>query len=287
VKRRARSAYDNAFERSTLLEALLPIARAAGQAIMRIYAAPFVVRKKDDASPVTDADVVAEAVILEALAQLTPEVPVVAEEQMSAGLKPVVARSFWLIDPLDGTREFIKRNGEFTVNIALIQDQLPVLGVLFAPAVDRLFAGYCSASEDGNNDLAHASVARPRGFAFQEQAGLRTNIACRTVPANNLIVACSRSHGREDDLNDYLRPWPVGERVRIGSSLKFGLLAAGEADLYPRLSPTMEWDTAAGHAIVRAAGGAVTDLHGAELRYGKPEFRNGNFVAWGHRQEYQ
>lgn len=252
---------------ATLLEALLPVARAAGQAIMQIYASPFTVRNKDDASPVTDADVAAEAVILQALAQLTPDVPVVAEEQMAAGHQPASARSFWLIDPLDGTREFIKRNGEFTVNIGLIQGALPVLGVLYAPAVDRLFAGLYP------------------GTAFQELAGLRTNIACRAVPASDLTVTCSRSHGREDDLDDYLRPWLVRERVRIGSSLKFGLLAAGEADLYPRLSPTMEWDTAAGHAILRAAGGTVTDLQGAELRYGKPEFRNGNFVAWGRRKE--
>ena len=155
-----------------------------------------------------------------------------------------------------------------------------MLGVLYAPAVDRMFAGFCSdadeVKEEAEVEASNAGLppgTRPTRSAFQELAGLRTNIACRAVPASDLTVTCSRSHGREDDLDDYLRPWLVSERVRIGSSLKFGLLAAGEADLYPRLSPTMEWDTAAGHAILRAAGGAVTDLQGAELRYGKPEFK--------------
>ena len=260
-----------------LLEALLPVARQAGSVIMEIYASPFVVRGKEDDSPVTDADLAAEAVILKALAQLTPAIPVVAEEQMSAGHEPEPSHSFWLIDPLDGTREFVKRNGEFTVNIGLVADSLPILGIVYAPAIDRLFAGVCAASVDPTG------LNNAPGFAFEEREGKRRSIECRLVPTSDLTVACSRSHGREDDLDEFLKPWQVKNRVRIGSSLKFGLIAAGEADLYPRLSPTMEWDTAAGHAVVRAAGGAVTDRQHEELRYGKTAFRNGDFFAWGRR----
>ncbi len=267
---------------SSLLEDLLLVAREAGRAIMEIYASAFVVRGKEDESPVTDADLAAEAVIVKALAQLTPDIPIVAEEQMSTGHAPALKRSFWLIDPLDGTREFVKRNGEFTVNIGLIYDSLPVLGIVYAPAIDRLFAGVYDAQNGASEASSEASTC-----AFEERSGKRANIRCRPVPALDLIVACSRSHGREHDLDVFLQPWQVIDRVRIGSSLKFGLIAAGEADLYPRLSPTMEWDTAAGHAVIRAAGGAVTDPQGAELRYGKTAFRNGHFVAWGQRNQTQ
>lgn len=249
-----------------LLEALLPVAREAGRAIMRIYATPFVVHDKNDDSPVTEADHAAEAIILASLARLTPDIVVVAEEQVAAGHTPRVGNEFWLVDPLDGTREFIKKNGEFTVNIGLIRDGVPQLGIVFAPAIDRLFAG-CA---DDNGALA-----------FEERGGQRDSIACRAPPREGLVVACSRSHGSEHDLDRFLKPYRVSARLRMGSSVKFGLVAAGEADLYPRLSPTMEWDTAAGHAVVRAAGGALRDLDGAELRYAKPGFRNGNFVAWG------
>lgn len=252
-----------------LLEALLPVAREAGRAIMRIYATPFAVQDKQDDSPVTEADHAAEAIILAALAQLTPDIPVVAEEQAAAGKTPPVERDFWLVDPLDGTREFIKKNGEFTVNLGLIRDGVPQLGIVFAPALERLFAGWVDAG------------ARQ---AFEERDGQRRPIACRARPADGVTVACSRSHGSDYDLDRFLTPYRVSDKLRMGSSIKFGLVACGQADLYPRLSPTMEWDTAAGHAVLRAAGGSITDLAGAELRYGKPAFRNGNFVAWGLRE---
>lgn len=265
-----------------LLDALLPVARAAGAAIMQIYGSAFDVRDKSDDSPVTDADLAAEKIILAALSRLTPDIPVVAEEQIAAGHRPVVGHEFWLIDPLDGTREFIKRNGEFTVNIGLVRHGAPVLGIVFAPALDRMFAGVCAAPPV-HAESASATGPATQSLAFEEQRGVRRRLQCQVMPATGWRVACSRSHGREQDLDDFLRQYPAGARVRIGSSVKFGLIAAGEADIYPRLSPTMEWDTAAGDAVLRAAGGAVTDLSGAAFKYGKAGFHNGSFVAWGHR----
>ncbi len=189
--------------------------------------------------------------------------PVVAEEAMAAGQDTQVARRFWLVDPLDGTREFISRNGEFTVNIALIEDGVPVLGVVWAPALRRLFAG-----------------ATGRG-AFEEDAQGRRAIACRPAPAEGLSVVASRSHGDAAALGAFLAGHNVASLTSAGSSLKLCLVAAGEADLYPRLGRTMEWDTAAGHAVVLAAGGQVTRLGGEALRYGKPGFENPHFYASG------
>ena len=173
---------------------------------------------------------------------------------------------FWLVDPLDGTKEFLKRNGEFTVNIALIERGTPVLGVVLAPASGRLFAGAAGA-----------------GAFVEDESGRRMTIVCRRVPAAGLTVVSSRSHGDVEALNAYLAGRIVASHVTAGSSLKFCLVAGGEADLYPRFGRTMEWDTAAGHAILRAAGGRVTDLNGAELRYGKPDFANPHFVAMGRQ----
>ena len=246
-----------------LREALLPVARAAGEAILAIYATDFAVHGKADASPVTAADERAEAVILAHLARLTPDIPVVAEEAAAAGRIPHVKERFWLVDPLDGTREFISRNGEFTVNIALIENGWPVLGVVLAPALDRLFAG----SEDAG--------------AFAEEKGARRSIACRKIPAGGLTVVASRSHGDAAALEKFLDGRKVARQTSAGSSLKLCLVAAGEADVYPRLGRTMEWDIAAGDAVLRAAGGRVTTLEGAPLTYGKPGFANPHFVAWG------
>ena len=194
---------------------------------------------------------------------LEPGVPVVAEEAVARGEVPVVGRRFWLVDPLDGTREFVQRNGEFTVNIALVVDAAPVAGVVFAPAIDLLFAGVVG------------------GGAFLEEDGVRAAMACRTPPPEGLDVLVSRAHDDASALQHFLRGRRVAGYRPAGSSLKFGLLAAGRADLYPRLSRTMEWDTAAGHAVLAAAGGEVTDLAGAPLRYGKPGFENPHFVARG------
>jgi 3'(2'), 5'-bisphosphate nucleotidase len=252
--------------RRGLLEQLLPIAREAGQAILDVYATNFDVRGKSDSSPVTAADERAEAVILPALANLTPGIPVVAEEEAAAGRTPNVAARFWLVDPLDGTKEFINRNGQFTVNIALIENGYPTLGVVLAPALSRLFAG-----------------AEGVG-AFLEENTKRRPIACRAVPAAGLTVVASRSHGDAEALDRFLAGRNVASQINAGSSLKLCLVAAGEADLYPRLGRTMEWDIAAGDAVLRAAGGMVKTLAGDPLVYGKPGFANPHFAAWGLEQ---
>lgn len=250
-----------------LLAAVQAIARQAGAVVMQVYESAFAVHGKSDASPVTEADVRAEALIVPALAALLPHVPVVAEEATSRGEVPAVAHRFWLVDPLDGTREFVARNGEFTVNIALIEDGVPVLGVVYVPMQDKLYAGLSSGAT-GNG-------------AWVEADGMRRVISCRSVPPEGLTLACSRSHGDEAAMQAWLGPRRVAARVQVGSSLKFGLIAAGQADLYPRLGRTMEWDTAAGHAVLLSAGGDVIDLAGAPLRYGKPGYENPHFVAHG------
>lgn len=245
----------------TLLDELVPIARAAGAAILEVYATDFGVRSKEDASPVTEADERAEAIILERLAKLTPDIPIVSEEAASRGAIPATGRSFWLVDPLDGTKEFINRNGEFTVNIALIEAGAPVLGVVHAPALDCLYGG-----------------AQGEG-AFMWDSRARRAIACDHGREGGLIVVSSRSHGDAEALERFLAGRTVASSVSAGSSLKFCLVAKGEADLYPRFGRTMEWDTAAGHAVLLAAGGEVTDLTGKRLAYGKPGHENPAFIA--------
>ncbi len=250
-------------DREALARAILDLALAAGEAILTVYATPFESRAKADRSPVTDADERAEEIILAGLAALTPTVPVVAEESVAAGRIPDVAgRSFWLVDPLDGTKEFISRNGEFTVNIALIEEGAPSFGVVHCPVLALSYWGL------------------GRGRAFRRRDGQEAEpIAARAAP-EALRAMVSRSH-RDQRTERFLAAYPVGEMIEAGSSLKFCLLAAGEADLYPRLGRTMEWDTAAGHAVLAAAGGSVRTLEGAELRYGKPGFENPDFVARG------
>lgn len=250
-------------DRPALLDRLLPIVRDAGELIMTIYRSDFSVRGKADQSPVTEADERAEALILPALAALLPGTPIIAEEAVAAGKVPSVGERFWLVDPLDGTKEFISRNGEFTVNIALIENGRPTLGVVLAPALDRLFAGA----------VGHG--------AFIEDANGRRPIAVRAAPEAGLTVVASRSHGDAAALDAFLAGRQVAELRGAGSSLKICLIAAGEADLYPRLGRTMEWDIAAGHAVLAAAGGQLTRIDGTPLRYGKPDFANPHFVAAG------
>ncbi|WRL45529.1 3'(2'),5'-bisphosphate nucleotidase CysQ [Aromatoleum evansii] len=257
----------NALPLSDLLERLLPIVRDAGDIVMSVYATDFSVRGKDDASPVTEADERAEQVILDGLAALAPEIPVVAEEAVAAGRVPEIGRRFWLVDPLDGTKEFIKRNGEFTVNIALVEDGLPLLGVVLAPALGKLYAGAVGIG------------------AFIEDANGRRTIRCRVPPAAGLTVVASRSHGDAAALDAFLAGRKVAKLASAGSSLKLCLIATGEADLYPRLGRTMEWDIAAGHAVLAAAGGCVTDLDGRPLAYAKPGFENPHFAAWGFEED--
>jgi len=245
-----------------LLELLIPIVRAAGDVVMQVYRTDFAVECKTDTSPVTIADQRAEAFIVPALRRLLA-VPVIAEEAVAAEGAPEAGGKFWLVDPLDGTKEFISRNDEFTVNVALVEDGTPVLGVVFAPALNRLFAGAAGCG------------------AFVEDTIGRRAVFCRRPPAEGLTVVASRSHGDADALASFLNGTRLAQVRNAGSSLKLCLVASGEADLYPRLGRTMEWDVAAGHAVLTAAGGMVKTLEGKPLRYGKPGFGNPHFVASG------
>ena len=245
------------------LEVLARIARAAGAVVMKHYEAGVEARLKDDRSPVTDADQEAEALILAALAREFPGVAVVAEEEAAAGRMADPCGHFFLVDPLDGTKEFIaRRGGQFTVNIGEIVNGVPVAGVVYAPALERLFVG---SLRDG---------------AFHQDIDGTTPIAARPPDAGGLVAVSSKSHpdAKTDAL---LNSLPIKARINAGSSLKFCLVAAGEADIYPRAGRTMEWDTAAGHAVLAAAGGRVTDWEGAPFTYGKPGYENGPFIARG------
>ncbi|MCC7271425.1 MAG: 3'(2'),5'-bisphosphate nucleotidase CysQ [Alphaproteobacteria bacterium] len=248
-----------------MLPALRAIAGRAGDAILGVYGGDHHARAKADASPVTLADELADRLIVAALRELTPAVPVVSEETVeTSGPAARGSRRFWLVDPLDGTREFLKRNGEFTVNIALVVDGRPVAGVVHIPVLDEMFAGALGA-----------------GATLQRAGGAPAAIACRPAPADGLVVMTSRSHADNAALDVFLRDWPVKERQVAGSSLKFCRIAQGVADLYPRLGPTSEWDTAAGHAVLEAAGGSVRTLDGKPLAYGKAGLLNPHFLARG------
>jgi len=257
---------------SPMLRALAEIAYDAGAIILRHYADEIVARRKDDQSPVTAADEEAEHFILKRLAHLAPEVPVLAEEAVAGGRIPKVGHRFFLVDPLDGTKEFISRNGEFTVNIAEIVEGKPVRGVVHAPAKERLFFGEMLSG-------AYEAFAPPGGAPdFGEARRIQT----RATPKTGMVAVASRSH-RDAETDKYLAAFNVREFVSAGSSLKFCLVAAGEADIYPRTGRTMEWDTGAGHAVLAAAGGTVTQLDGKPFLYGKAErgFDNPFFVARG------
>lgn len=251
---------------------MIDAALEAGQAAHRIYHGAFEVHTKGDDSPVTAADHAAEEIILRALTRHASGIAVVAEEQAAAGNIPAIADEFFLVDPLDGTKEFVHRRGDFTVNIALIRHAAPALGVVYAPATGQLFAANVAAATARRARLdPDAAVAAAADF---------TAIQVRDIPAAGITAVASRSH-RTPQTDAYLAGYTIAELVAVGSSLKFCLLAAGEADLYPRLGPTMEWDTAAGHAVLLAAGGQVLGPDGRPLRYGKPQFRNPWFVASG------
>ncbi len=250
--------------RRQLAMRLAVIAREAGEAILNIYDAASTVREKADHSPVTAADEAAERLILARLGSAAPKYPVVAEESVAAGRIPEVGNGpFWLVDPLDGTLEFIHRRGEFTVNIALIETGRPTLGVVYLPAQGKTYLGYGP------------------GFAFRIEGdeGPRS-IAARPAPAEGRIAVASRSH-RDAKTEAFLAEQNIKNWTAAGSSLKFCLIAEGGADIYPRFGRTMEWDTAAGHAVLAAAGGRVHTLDGRELRYGKPDFANPAFIAEG------
>lgn len=244
------------------------LALDAGERIMQIYDAPdFEVRAKSDASPVTEADEAADALISEGLAEAFPQIPLVTEEQAATHAQAVT--TFLIVDPLDGTKEFVQRRGDFTVNIAYVEDGVPLRGVVFAPAKGRLFYTLPdgrSVEEDGPFDKDAPGVQRPVGVS---------------VPDNRaLMVVASKSH-RDQATDDYIARYAVRDMTSAGSSLKFCLVATGEADLYPRLGRTMEWDTAAGDAVLRGAGGEVVrfDDH-VTLTYGKAGFENPFFIAY-------
>lgn len=251
-------------------EALARIAVEAGVVIDRFYREGCVVLQKADQSPVTEADRAAEAIILARLREIAPGIPIVAEEEAAAGRIPEIGRVFALVDPLDGTKEFVARSGEFTVNVAIIVDGAPVMGVVYAPAIARLWV----ADETG----AWTCDVPPGGDLPAE----RTRIAARPPSGGGLTVIASKSHGTPQT-EAYLADFPIAEKIYAGSSLKFCRIAEGRADLYPRFGRTMEWDTAAGHAIVLKAGGRVETTDGQSLTYGKVErgFDNPHFVVWG------
>lgn len=242
------------------------LVREAGAAILEIYGRPGTVEvsSKGDDSPLTEADLAAHHVLVSGLAGLLPGVPVVSEEDVASLVHRRPTGRFWLIDPLDGTKEFIARNGQFTVNVALIEDGFPVLGFVYAPVLDELFVG------------------GERGGAYRVKGHATAPITVAVQPrqARPLRVVASRSHMNEAT-HAYIRRLGPHELVQAGSSLKFCRVADGSADCYPRIGPTAEWDTAAAQAVVEAAGGVVHDLRGERLRCGKPENRNEGFVASG------
>ncbi len=261
-------------DHAALIDDLIKISVEAGMAIMKIYESDISVEHKDDKTPVTEADRLGEEIILAGLKRSAPEIPVVAEESAAAGNIPEVGAQFFLVDPLDGTKEFIKKNGEFTVNIALIEHGAATAGVIYVPAKKKLYGGYGATAFMQEIDPHHADPLA--------EASPRRTISARVGDRRALVAVASRSH-RDTKTDEYLSHYNIADMVAAGSSLKFCLVAEGVADLYPRHGPTMEWDTAAGHAIVTAAGGTVTRLDGTPLQYGKTDenFRNPYFVVKG------
>ncbi len=250
--------------RVALLEAARSGAEAAASVILKIYATPFEVRRKADQSPVTLADEEAERVIVAALERIAPEIPIVAEEQVAAsGLPATLAPRYWLVDPLDGTRGFVDRSDEFSVNIGLIENGWPVLGVIGVPMQHLIYA-----------------AAGPGTATRQRAGGKPEPIATRVAPAKPVVLS-SRLHGPSRRIDAYLATGPSAVHRLLGSASKFCLIAEGVADHYPRYGETSEWDTAAGQAIVEAAGGSVTTLDGARLGYGKAGYRNPAFLVRG------
>jgi 3'(2'), 5'-bisphosphate nucleotidase len=249
---------------SALRADVCAIAREAGAAIMKVYDSEFAIEHKDDRSPLTEADRQAHAIICDRLRMLTPEVPILSEESQPSEIgERKTWRRYWLVDPLDGTKEFIKRNGEFTVNIALIEGHRAVLGVVFAPAADREYSG----------GLGHG--------AFVVDGGPERPIAVQVPAQDPPRIVGSRSHA-SPALAAYLEAVGPHQLKSMGSSLKICLVAAGEADVYPRLGPTSEWDTAAAQAVLESAGGSMIDEAGQPLRYNlKEHLLNPYFLAFG------
>ncbi len=240
---------------------LIHIARAAGDIIMEYYKQPLDVQHKDDKSPVTAADIAANTYIVAQLTALTPHIPIISEENAEVDNQAALSsKLFWLVDPLDGTKSFIKRTGEFTVNIALIDNEKPIGGVVYVPVTGMCYA----TGVDGK--------------AYKNEHEL---IQVRTPPQEGLTVIASHSH-RSPETEAYISTLKVASLLSASSSLKFCLVAEGKADVYPRFGRTMEWDTAAGHAVLLAAGGHVDKLDGTTLSYGKAGLDNPHFIAKGN-----
>jgi 3'(2'), 5'-bisphosphate nucleotidase len=261
------------------IHALLNLAIAAGAVEMEFYRNGFTEQKKADGSSVTEADSQAEKLILQALAEIAPDIPVLAEEAASAGHIPELGDRFFLVDPLDGTREFINGSDEFTVNIALIENGAPVLGIVYTPVYRKLYFGH----------MGHGAWVKQIPASAEDHASTQAvPLTCRTVPPCDRIAVASRSH-RSPETDALLLELKASGCTPAGSSLKFCLVAEGKADVYPRLGRTMEWDTGAGHGVLIAAGGSVHSFdkkrEGESLTYGKKArgFDNPHFIAWGAR----
>ena len=254
------------------IKKLIKISKNAGDAIMDIYESEFDVNFKSDKSPLTKADILSNKIICESLKKITPDVPILSEESSNI---PYHERSkwnqYWLIDPLDGTKEFIKKNGEFTTNIALIYKNRPIFGMIHVPASNEIFWG---SKEMGSYHINGSSLSNKKKISVSQKT------------TGNLRIVSSRSHP-SGDLKKLLDKLENFELVSIGSSLKFCLIAKGEADCYPRFGPTSEWDSAAGEAILEAAGGSVVKLNGETLKYNlKKDFINPSFFAISHKNDY-
>jgi 3'(2'), 5'-bisphosphate nucleotidase len=249
----------------TLVELAVRLAAAAAAEILAVRDGGFTVDRKADATPVTEADRRAERVIVAGLRAACPDIPVIAEEEVAAGRITAPGPVYWLVDPLDGTREFAAGRGEYAVNIGLVRDGAPVLGAVASPGTGEIYFGIT-------------------GIGAWKQVGDEVRpIAARKVPARDLTVMASRHYADDPALAALLKNYQIGSLTNIGSALKFCRVAEGLADFYPRLGRTMEWDTAAPQAVVEAAGGAVLTLDGLPLRYGKAKFENPNFMCWGKR----
>lgn len=253
-------------QRADLLPAVEDLARRAGAAILALYQTGTPTIVKGDGSPVTAADHASDAILTPGLAALTPDMPVVSEEGVEAGIVPDISGgSFWLVDPLDGTREFISGSGEFTVLIGLVEAGVPSLGVMYGPVQDVLY-----------------SAVVP-GMAWEVRNGRRTALQARRPPADGRLTVTSSFRWPSQRLERFLETLSIGERLRRRSAFKFADVASGAADLYPGFGLSYEWDTAAGHALTLAAGGDVTQVDGSPLAYGKEGFRNPDILVFGVR----
>ncbi len=253
-----------------LLETLVRLVAEGGEIAMHHHGKLASVESKADMSPLTAADLAVDAHLCAGLAAAFPDIPVVTEEQAESQASGLAGNRFFLVDPIDGTKEFVAERGEFTINIGLIENGVPVAGAVFAPAIGRLFAG----------------AAGQGAFELDASGGQRKQLLTATPDNDALVVVATRSHPTPET-DAFLGANKIGRLTNAGSSLKFCLLAAGEADLYPRFGPTMEWDTAAGHAVLATAGGLVEKISGQALEYGKPAYKNPFFIAYTPGTQYK